>query len=51
VVELRFFQELTLEEIAVIVQLPLGTIKSRLYAGLEALKIKLGRSSLKATRR
>ena len=51
VVELRFFQELTLEEIAVIVQLPLGTIKSRLYAGLEALKMKLGRSSLKATRR
>ena len=51
VVELRFFQELTLEEIAEIVQLPLGTIKSRLYSGLELLKIKLARASLKASRR
>jgi len=51
VVELKFFQELTFEEIAEIVQLPLGTIKSRLYSGLEVLKMKLGRASLRASRR
>ena len=51
VVELKFFQELTFDEIAEVVQLPLGTIKSRLYSGLEVLKIKLGRASLRASRR
>jgi RNA polymerase sigma-70 factor (ECF subfamily) len=51
VIELRFFQDLTLEEIAEVVQLPLGTIKSRLYGGLEVLKAKLARASLKASRR
>ena len=51
VVELKFFQELTFEEIAEVVQLPLGTIKSRLYSGLEILKIKMGRASLRASRR
>jgi RNA polymerase sigma-70 factor (ECF subfamily) len=51
VVELKFFQELTFDEIAEVVQLPLGTIKSRLYSGLEVLKIKLGRVSLRASRR
>jgi RNA polymerase sigma-70 factor (ECF subfamily) len=51
VVELKFFQELTLEEIAEVVQLPLGTIKSRLYGGLDILKGKLARAFLKASRR
>ena len=51
VVELKFFQDLTFEEIAGIVQLPLSTIKSRLYAGLELLKGRLGRASLKVSRR
>jgi len=51
VVELKFFQELTFDEIAEVVQLPLGTIKSRLYSGLEILKVKLRRSSLRAPRR
>jgi RNA polymerase sigma-70 factor (ECF subfamily) len=42
VIELKFFQERTFEEIAVILETPLSTIKSRLYSGLEMLKIRLG---------
>ena len=42
VVELKFFQDLTFEEIAAICELPLSTIKSRLYTGLETLKVRLG---------
>ena len=43
VVELKFFSELTFEEIAGVVEVPLSTIKSRLYSGLEVLKSVLGR--------
>jgi RNA polymerase sigma-70 factor (ECF subfamily) len=50
VVELKFFQELTFEEIAAVVQAPLSTIKSRLYAGLETLKVRLGENSLQVKR-
>lgn len=46
VVELKFFQELTFEEIAGVIQVPLSTIKSRLYSGLELLKVRLGGISL-----
>ena len=42
VIELKFFQERTFEEIAAILDVPLSTIKSRLYAGLEMLKTRLG---------
>jgi RNA polymerase sigma-70 factor (ECF subfamily) len=42
VVELKFFQDLTFEEISAIVQVPLSTVKSRLYAGMESLKLRLG---------
>jgi RNA polymerase sigma-70 factor, ECF subfamily len=42
VIELKFFQELTFEDIAAILEVPLSTIKSRLYSGLEMLKIRLG---------
>ena len=42
VVELKFFQDLTFEEIADVVQAPLSTIKSRLYAGLAVLRSRLG---------
>ena len=42
VVELKFFQELTFEEISGIVDMPASTVKSRLYAGLEVLKVRLG---------
>jgi len=42
VIELKFFQDRTFEEIAAILEIPLSTIKSRLYSGLEILKIRLG---------
>jgi RNA polymerase sigma-70 factor (ECF subfamily) len=42
VIELKFFQERTFEEIAAILETPLSTIKSRLYSGLEMLKTRLG---------
>lgn len=43
VVELKFFQDLTFEEISGVLEVPLSTIKSRLYTGLEALKTRLTR--------
>ena len=45
VIELKFFQELTFEEIAATLEVPQSTIKSRLYAGLEMLKTRLGTQS------
>ena len=47
VVELKFFQEMTFEQIALVVEAPLSTVKSRLYHGLEILKIRLGRSAVR----
>jgi RNA polymerase sigma factor (sigma-70 family) len=44
VVELKFFKELTFEEISQVVQAPLSTVKTRLYSGLETLKSRLGRT-------
>jgi RNA polymerase sigma-70 factor (ECF subfamily) len=41
VVELKFFQELTFEDISEVLGIPLSTIKSRLYAALEILKVRL----------
>jgi RNA polymerase sigma-70 factor (ECF subfamily) len=38
VLVLRFYEELSLEEIATITRAPLSTVKSRLYRGLAALK-------------
>ena len=38
VLVLRFYEELSLEEIAAVTQAPLSTVKSRLYRGLAALK-------------
>jgi RNA polymerase sigma-70 factor, ECF subfamily len=45
VVELKFFQELTFEQIALVVEAPLSTVKSRLYHGLETLKVRLGQGA------
>jgi RNA polymerase sigma-70 factor (ECF subfamily) len=42
VIELKFFQELTFEEIAAVLRVPVSTIKSRLYSGLDLLKVRLG---------
>jgi RNA polymerase sigma-70 factor (ECF subfamily) len=38
VLVLRFYEELSLEEIAKVTQAPLSTVKSRLYRGLAAIK-------------
>jgi RNA polymerase sigma-70 factor (ECF subfamily) len=38
VLVLRFYEELSLEEIAAVTKAPLSTVKSRLYRGLAALK-------------
>lgn len=38
VITLRFHEEMSLEEIATVTQVPLSTVKSRLYRGLAALK-------------
>jgi RNA polymerase sigma-70 factor (ECF subfamily) len=42
VVELKFYQDLTFEDISEAVEAPLSTVKSRFYAGLEMLKLRLG---------
>ena len=41
VVELKFFQGMTFEDMAGVLEIPLSTAKSRLYAGLEILKVHL----------
>ena len=43
VLVLRFYEELSLEEIAGITRAPLSTVKSRLYRGLAAIKPELAR--------
>jgi RNA polymerase sigma-70 factor (ECF subfamily) len=40
-VELRFFQELTFEEIAQVLEVSPSTVKSRIHAGLEILRLRL----------
>lgn len=40
-IQLRFFEDLPLNEIAVIMQLPLSTVKSQLYRSLKRLKVEL----------
>ena len=42
VIELKFFEEMTFEEMAKTLGEPLSTIKSRLYSALELLKVRLG---------
>ena len=39
VVVLRFHEELQIEEIAQVMQLPVSTVKTRLYRGLEAMRV------------
>jgi RNA polymerase sigma-70 factor, ECF subfamily len=48
VLVLRFYEELSLDEIASVTRAPLSTVKSRLYRGLAALKPEMER--LRATR-
>lgn len=49
VLVLRFYEELSLEEIAGVTRAPLSTVKSRLYRGLSALKPEI--EKLRTTRR
>lgn len=44
VVELRYFEDMKLEEIAEILNENLSTVKSRLYRSLKKLRVKLGES-------
>jgi RNA polymerase sigma-70 factor (ECF subfamily) len=48
VVELKYFQELTFEEIADVLETPLSTVTSRLYSGLELLKARLAHGGSRA---
>ena len=41
-VELKFFQEMTFEEISSVLESPVSTVKSRFYSGLQGLKSRLG---------
>lgn len=41
VLELRFFAELDIAEIALIIDIPLGTVKSRLHRALNTLRMRL----------
>lgn len=41
VVVLRFHEELQLDEIAVVMRLPVSTVKTRLYRGLEAMRVEM----------
>lgn len=43
VLVLRFQEEMSLEEIAVVLRAPVSTVKSRLYRGLEGLRVLLER--------
>jgi RNA polymerase sigma-70 factor (ECF subfamily) len=46
VVEMKFFEEMTFEDIALVLEIPVSTVKSRLYAALETLKIRMGSQKL-----
>lgn len=40
-IELKFFRGMTFEDIGAVLETPLSTVKSRIYAGLEILKVRL----------
>ena len=41
IIKLRFFEELSLKEIAQITELNLNTVKAKLYRGLKLLKVEI----------
>jgi len=51
VVILKEFEELTFQEIADALQIPLSTVKSRLYTALKQLRLRLERFQLEGARR
>ena len=42
IIRLRFFEEMTLSEIAEILRMNLNTVKAKLYRGLKTLKVEIG---------
>ena len=42
IIKLRFFEELTLNEIAEVLRMNLNTVKAKLYRGLKTLKVEIG---------
>ena len=46
IIKLRFYEELSLQEIAQIMEMNLSTVKSKLYRGLKALRLSLEELSL-----
>ena len=41
-VELKFIQEMTFDEVGAILEIPVSTVKSRVYSALELLKTRIG---------
>ena len=48
IIELKFFHDQTFDQIASILEIPLSTIKSRMYQALDTLKLQLGREKRRA---
>lgn len=46
IIKLRFYEELSLQEIAAITKMNLNTVKAKLYRGLKALKLEIGEVSI-----
>ena len=46
IIKLRFFEELTLEEIARVLEMNVNTVKAKLYRGLKALKTAEGEDGI-----
>ena len=46
IIKLRFYEELSLQEIAQIMEMNLSTVKSKLYRGLKALRLSLEELSI-----
>ncbi len=42
IIKLRFYEELSLNEIARVLKMNLNTVKAKLYRGLKTLKVKIG---------
>ncbi len=43
IIKLRFFEELTLEEISRVLEINLNTVKAKLYRGLKTLRVAIGK--------
>ena len=48
---MKEFEELTFQEVADALQIPLSTVKSRLYTALKQLRMRLERFQLEGARR